>query len=85
MTQQRLEIGLICTWQSILGTFESFWSLGLRMGARFQTVTLSIIYDSFLSFDQSIMKNLPQSSPWPPVANLPPAGWMSMEKMGWSS
>ena len=43
MTQQRLENGFICTWQSILGTFESFWSLGLRMGARFQTVTLSII------------------------------------------
>ena len=45
LTQQRLENGFICTWQSILGTFESFWSLGLRMGARFQTVTLSIVYE----------------------------------------
>ena len=35
-----VKIGISRTWQSILGTLESFWSLGLRMGARFQTVTL---------------------------------------------
>ena len=38
----------------------------------------------FFNFWRALMY-LPQSSPWPPVANLPPAGWMSMEKIGWSS
>ena len=35
-----LQFITIGTWQSIFGTLESFWSLGLRIGAKLQTVTL---------------------------------------------